>query len=270
MRIEISVSHKIAALKNPMVYAVCNNSDYVIAFEFDDEWNAFQTKTARFVNANGYTDVIFSGTECAMPTIENSAYVEIGIYAGELHTTTPAYLRMLKSVLSGDGTPVIPTPSVYEQLIALIETKASSTQDEELAGLVWTVAEDGSLTFTSGGGGGGTTDHRQLNHRNDPDQHQIEAVTGLAEALSGKQAVIDDIDTIRAGAAAGEIAYKKPVDGIPVSDLSGAVKESLSLADTALQEHQSLAGYATETYVASVVSAAIAEVDELVGSGVMT
>lgn len=43
--------------------------------------------------------------------------------------------------------------------------------------------------------------------------------------------------------------YSKPSGGIPKSDLTSAVQTSLNKADTALQQHQSLTGYATETYV---------------------
>ena len=39
--------------------------------------------------------------------------------------------------------------------------------------------------------------------------------------------------------------YSKPAGGIPKSDLAAAVQTSLGKADTALQEHQSLAAYRT-------------------------
>lgn len=51
--------------------------------------------------------------------------------------------------------------------------------------------------------------------------------------------------------------YSKPSGGIPKSDLSEEVKNSLNKADSALQEHQSLRGYATETYVANAIEQAI-------------
>lgn len=51
--------------------------------------------------------------------------------------------------------------------------------------------------------------------------------------------------------------YSKPSSGIPKSDLSEEVKNSLNKADSALQEHQSLSGYATETYVANAIEQAI-------------
>lgn len=51
--------------------------------------------------------------------------------------------------------------------------------------------------------------------------------------------------------------YSIPQGGIPKSDLSEEVKNSLNKADSALQEHQSLKGYATETYVANAIEQAI-------------
>ena len=49
--------------------------------------------------------------------------------------------------------------------------------------------------------------------------------------------------------------YSKPSGGIPKSDLAVDVQTSLGKADTALQQHQSLSGYATETYVQQQIAA---------------
>ena len=117
MIIEVGVSNKIAKLKDKSVVAVCGNSDYVIHFNFDDEWNAYETKTARFKWNGEYTDVVFDGVECPMPIINNTYHVEIGVYAGELHTTTVAVLHMKKSILCGDGSPADPAPDVYAQIM---------------------------------------------------------------------------------------------------------------------------------------------------------
>lgn len=62
--------------------------------------------------------------------------------------------------------------------------------------------------------------------------------------ISGKQDVIDDLEDIRSGAAAGATAYQKPGSGIPKSDLASGVQASLGKADTALQEHQDISGKA--------------------------
>ena len=120
MIIEVNVSNKIAKLKNKDAVAVCGNSDYVIRFNFDSEWDAYSAKTARFKYNGSYTDVVFTGTDCNMPVIEDAYSAEIGVFAGELHTTTPAYLPMTKSILCGTGTPVDPVPSVYDQIMEIL------------------------------------------------------------------------------------------------------------------------------------------------------
>ena len=50
----------------------------------------------------------------------------------------------------------------------------------------------------------------------------------LTTLLAGKQAVIQDLETIRSGAAAGATAYQKPVGGIPDTDLSAALQTALA------------------------------------------
>ena len=56
------------------------------------------------------------------------------------------------------------------------------------------------------------------------------------EALAGKQATIEDLSTIRSGAAAGATAYQKPSGGVPASDMASGVQTSLGKADTAYQK----------------------------------
>lgn len=74
--------------------------------------------------------------------------------------------------------------------------------------------------------------------------------------------------------------YSKPSSGIPRADLAADVQTSLGKADTALQSHQSLAGYATESWVTakgyqtadqvqSAIDAAVGDIDALIGSGVI-
>lgn len=49
MYIKINVKNKVAARQDD-VSIVCGNSDYVIQFTFDADWEPYETKTARFVN----------------------------------------------------------------------------------------------------------------------------------------------------------------------------------------------------------------------------
>lgn len=43
----VSVKNKIAETMNNPAY-ICGNSDYVIRFDFDEEWAGYDVKTARF------------------------------------------------------------------------------------------------------------------------------------------------------------------------------------------------------------------------------
>lgn len=85
------------------------------------------------------------------------------------------------------------------------------------------IVELPGLTVQTGGGGGSAT-WGEIGGN-------IANQTDLANALNAKG------------------TYSKPTDGIPKSDLSSAIQESLNKADTALQTHQSLVGYATENWV---------------------
>ena len=57
----------------------------------------------------------------------------------------------------------------------------------------------------------------------------------LAAIEAGKQDIIEDLGTIRAGAAAGATAYQKPGTGIPGTDLDETARGSLAKAESALQ-----------------------------------
>lgn len=87
-----------------------------------------------------------------------------------------------------------------------------------------------------------------------------------AYVISNYQYKINDLDAIRAGAAAGATAYQKPSTGIPKSALASAVKTSLEKADTALQP-SALNGYATEGYVDEEVYDAVSGKQDTLVSG---
>lgn len=83
---------------------VCGNSDYVAVFDFDAEWDAYETKTARFIWGGTFTDVPFTGNECPVPVILDAVSVLVGVYAGDLHTTTAAAVGVRRSILGGSET----------------------------------------------------------------------------------------------------------------------------------------------------------------------
>lgn len=114
--INIEVKNKIARQANKEVY-VCGNSDFTIAFVFDAEWEAHTAKTARFKYNGSYQEVVFTGNECPVPVISNTNNVQVGVYAGDLHTTTAAVVMARKSILCGDSVHDEPPEDVYNQLM---------------------------------------------------------------------------------------------------------------------------------------------------------
>lgn len=140
MQIEVNVKNKIATAAQDYI-VICGNSDYIIVFTFDDEWNGHEVKTARF----GYTqdgvkkfiDVVFTENAVAMPVLSNVNTVEIGVYAGDLRTTTPCLLSCKKSILCEGGTPAEPEEDIYNQIVDLCNeayTAAKTVEEKAEAG----------------------------------------------------------------------------------------------------------------------------------------
>ena len=102
----------------------------------------------------------------------------------------------------------------------------------------------------SGGGGGGDVTKEEiiealgytpadenavpsaLSELTDDSTHRV-VTDAEKSAWSGKQDAINDLATIRSGAAAGATAYQKPGTGIPKEHLASGVQSSLDKADAA-------------------------------------
>ena len=126
--INITVRNKVAVNHAQDRY-VCGNSDFVVRFDFDAEWDAYDTKTARFVYTGGYQEKVFTGNECPVPIISNVCVVEVGVYAGNLCTTTAAYVPAKKSILCGGGVPAAPAEDVYNQIMAKLNSLDGGVSD---------------------------------------------------------------------------------------------------------------------------------------------
>ena len=154
-RINVSVQNKIA-MADGTIY-ICGNSDFVVEFEFDREWDVFEYKTARFIYGGKYEDVVFGGTQCSVPIISNVTSFKVGVYAGDLSTTTPATVYAKKSILCADGTPAAPVADVYSQIMAML-----NDLDETNAEEVKAIVEEYLAEHPTGGSGDYATDEEVL------------------------------------------------------------------------------------------------------------
>lgn len=121
--IQITVRNKKATNATPGVPIVCGNSCYTVTFDFDDEWAVHTSKVARFVYyKNGrarHQEQSFSGNTVAVPILSGVTYVLIGVYVGDLSTTTPARVICSRSILCDDSEEYI-TPEMQQALQAQI------------------------------------------------------------------------------------------------------------------------------------------------------
>lgn len=111
---------------------VCDNSDYIVHWDLDAEWSAYDAKTMRVIYMDStYADIVFSGDSVALPPVPvPGCVVQLGLYAGDIHTSRMAFLRALSSVRSASGAPANPTPDVYDQLMELIKGLGSVDPDD--------------------------------------------------------------------------------------------------------------------------------------------
>lgn len=137
MNININVSEKRASVIGAPII-VCGNSDYSITFDFDAEWAGTAAKTARFAYAQGgvlkHQDVVFFGNVVDVPVLSNVREVYVGVYAGNLRTTTPARICCKRSILCGDPVHDEPPADVYNQIMTMVSNMQS--QIDELRSLI--------------------------------------------------------------------------------------------------------------------------------------
>lgn len=121
--IQIVVKDRVATtVGDPII--ICGNGCYNITFNFDDEWNEADAKTARFkyLTDEGpkHQDRPFTGNTVEVPVLANIREVEVGVFSGELTTTTGAPIRCAPCIRCGSGEVEEPTPDKWDELMDLI------------------------------------------------------------------------------------------------------------------------------------------------------
>lgn len=130
---------------------VCHNSDYLLKFDFDAEWTEYKYKTAivRYFKApEGWLkhEIVFEGETCELPVIDKAAELYIGVFAGDIRTTTEAKIPCRLSALSMAGVPVDPPDNVYNQILKMLEElKAGEVSPEDIKAAVDKYFEDNPI-----------------------------------------------------------------------------------------------------------------------------
>lgn len=124
--IHITVRERIAQAEgDPEI--VCGNSDYTAVFDFDAEWVAYPQKTLRTVWRDtatgklGHDDVLFEGSSAVLPPVWRTCQVLIGVYAGDIRTTTAARVPCIGCITDTAPHHDDPDDALYRQLLAYLE-----------------------------------------------------------------------------------------------------------------------------------------------------
>ena len=115
---------------------ICGNSNYVVDFVFDEEWDKHEIKTAVFKVNGECIKKVFSGNECPIPVMQNTIVVTVGVFAGTiddntLSTSTPALVRCKPCATDGECAPLPPPDDVYNQIVEMCEEAVETAQDAE-------------------------------------------------------------------------------------------------------------------------------------------
>ena len=124
--IHITVRERIAqADGDPEI--VCGNSDYTAVFDFDTEWNDYPQKTLHTVWRDtatgklGHDDIMFEGSSAVLPPVWRTCQVLIGVYAGDIRTTTAARVPCIGCITDTAPHHDDPDDALYRQLLAYLE-----------------------------------------------------------------------------------------------------------------------------------------------------
>ena len=149
--INVTVRNRIATAQRWQCI-ICGNSDYIVDFDLDDEWNDMPNKVAVFVtNTRGnirHERVLFEGSTCSIPVLRGVSVVDIGIEAGDIRTTTPAHVKCEACIADNAGLPQEPSESIYEQVLS----KLSNVKNIKVVDVAITKVVDGyasSLNFNT-------------------------------------------------------------------------------------------------------------------------
>jgi hypothetical protein len=133
-QIRISVKDKIACLVDEEQFLVCGNNDYEVVFDFDSDWEGINAKTAVFVYGDTPIHQPFTDNICEGVEIRNATLCAIGVFAGDIKTTTGAVIECKTSIRDLGGVPKPPSKEVYDKIMDLLNEAISNvgmTEEEK-------------------------------------------------------------------------------------------------------------------------------------------
>ena len=144
MIVKIKVRSRNAAVVENGIITAYNTGD-TIEFDFDEEWqpeSVTATRTARFSYKGIELDIPFNGNVCPLPGFSKPGNVYVGVYWGDVKSTTRARLIYAPSILSASGMPEDPTADTYARIISLLDGKLNEEQLQDAVNIALAEAKE--------------------------------------------------------------------------------------------------------------------------------
>ena len=264
-KIKIKIDGRVAEIESaPEV--VADNAEYEVDFALDprEGWNVSLPITALFVRRDGsYTARILDAgaTSCTMPPQTGTNIVFIGLTQDDMRTTTPATIKVHRSIRAVANDPLpAPTEDVYAQILAayagikILSGKGAPTsatqgavnqlyRDEDTQRLYICTAVSGGYTWAAVSGGSVVVDAT------------LTKAGYAADAKAAGDAIGKKIDKAQGVENAGMIlGVNEDGDVVPedkpVQALAGAAAPTTATAGVVGQEYYVIVNNAvTEMYV---------------------
>lgn len=113
---------------------VSDSRNYLYAsFSFTEDWQGI--KTAIFKNGDVVKHAILENNECKVPwEVIKSGKLTVSVFGGDLITADEETVYILQSGYEDGGAPQDPSPTVYEQIIAMLnEIETGGIPDDKIA-----------------------------------------------------------------------------------------------------------------------------------------
>lgn len=237
---------------------VADSKNYLTAeFEFSDEWTG--GIVAVFTRDGKPQQALLTDGKCTVPwEVIKAPGFYVSAFCGDLITADDVYIKVKAAGITDNDGAVVPTPSVWDDYIKQLAEENSELLDEKLGGAV-----EEAKTYADSAAGAAEGNAKEY-----ADSKAQAAETAAKQYTDGKT---DETLTATKGyadtkASAAETAAKSYAD----SKSNTAEKNAKAYADSIkptkvsqlendsgyLNEHQSLAGYATEKYADNAAAGA--------------
>lgn len=144
--IVIKVTDKVPKLFSAPYEIVCDNSDYSVVWQLDEEWAQFESRTMIVRYRDGTHDkVLFKGNTCNLPAIPVDGHFYVGLFAGDIHTTKPLQFFAKRSAQTDSGEERDPMPDGYAQAIKALDEKLDKNQGANNAGKALVIGDNGNV-----------------------------------------------------------------------------------------------------------------------------